>query len=207
MEIDLKRENSKNIFLIMAASLAASAFFQFELESISTTTEMFTAGGASLMLSVILVMLANVIPQSLKHKFIFTRIKNELPACRVDKLCRNDHRVEYKKLVKRWPEVFSPEIDDATRNSRWYKQIYKPVKDEKEVLQAHRSFLLYRDSFSGLVIIFLGTMILSLVGNPEIIGEIKPIVLVIQGALTILSLIAARVAGNRFVVNAVVTAE
>lgn len=207
MEIDLKKENSKNIFLIMAASLAASAFFQFELESISTTTEMFTAGGTSLMLSVILVMLANIIPQSVKHKLVFTRIKNELPACRVDKLCGNDHRVEYEKLVNRWPEVFSQEIDDATRNSRWYKQIYKPVKDKKEVLQAHRSFLLYRDSFSGLTLIFLGTLTWSLVGNPEVIGEIRPVVLLIQGALTILSLIAARVAGNRFVVNAVVAAE
>ena len=159
------------------------------------------------MLSAVLLMITNILPQSVKHKFVFTRLKNELPACRVDQLCKKDSRIEYDLLKKRWPEVFSDEIDGDTRNSRWYQQIYKPVKDTREVLQAHRTFLLYRDTFSGLTLIFLATITWSLIGDPKIIGGIKPVVFLIQGLLIILSLIAARVSGNRFVVNAVAAAE
>lgn len=207
MENDLKKENSRNIFLIMAASIVLSAFFQLGSKSITSLIELAVVGGGSLMLSAVLLMLANIIPQNIKHKFVFTRLKNELPACRVDQLCRKDSRVEIDVVKKRWPEVFSDDIDGNTRNSRWYQQIYKPVKDTREVLQAHRTFLLYRDAFSGLALIFLATIVWSLIGNSKIIGEIKPIVFFIQGALMILSLIAARISGNRFVVNAVAAAE
>lgn len=180
MEIDLKKENSKNVFFIMAASLVLSVFFQFDLQSLSSFSDVVLVGSGSLMLSVISVMLANILPQNIKHKFVFTRMKNELPACRIDQLCKRESRVEYELVKDRWPEVFSEEIDGATRNSRWYQQIYKSVKDTKEVLQAHRSFLLYRDAFSGLVLIFLATIAWSLVGNPQIIGEIKPVVFLVQ---------------------------
>ncbi len=207
MESDLKKENNRNIFFIMAASLVLSAFFQFKSTSLPSLIEAAVIGSGSLMFSAVLVMLANILPQSIKHKMVFTRLKNELPACRVDNLCRKDSRVEYDLVKNRWPEVFSEDIDGATRNSRWYQQIYKSVKDTREVLQAHRAFLLYRDTFSGLALIFLATIVWLLIGNSKIIGEINPIVFCIQGALTILSLIAARIAGNRFVVNAVAAAE
>jgi hypothetical protein len=207
METDLKKENSKSIFLIMAASLVLSAFFQFDSTSVSGLIELLVIGSGSLMFSVVLVMLANVLPQNIKHKLIFTRLKNELPACRVDQLCRKDSRVEYEVVEKRWPEVFLEEIDGATRNSRWYKQIYKPVKDMHEVLQAHRSFLLYRDAFTGVFLILLTTLIWSLLGDPKFIGEIRQVVFFMQGVLVVLSLIAARIAGNRFVVNAVSAAD
>ena len=207
MENDLKKENSRNIFLIMAASLMLSVFFQLGSESFTNLIQLMVAGGCSLMLSAVLLMLANIIPQNVKHKFVFTRLENELPACRVNQLCRKDSRVEYDLVKDRWPEVFSDDIDGGARNSRWYQQIYKPVKDTREVLQAHRTFLLYRDTFSGLALIFLATIVWSLIGDSKIIGEIKPVVFFIQGALMMLSLIAARISGNRFVVNAVAAAE
>jgi hypothetical protein len=207
MEIDLKKENSRNVFLIMAASLVFSAFFQFGSESMTSLIELAVVGSGSVMLSAVLLMLTNILPQSVKHKFVFTRLKNELPACRVNQLCIKDSRIEYDFVKKRWPEVFADKIDGDTRNSRWYQQIYKPVKDTREVLQAHRTFLLYRDTFSGLTLIFLATIVWSLIGDPKIIGEIKPVIFLIQGLLIILSLIAARISGNRFVVNAVAAAE
>ncbi len=207
MEVDLKKENNRNLFLIMAASLVLSIFFQFDLKSLSSLNDYLIAGSGSLMLSVVLVMLANILPQNLKHKFVFTRMVDELPACRIDRLCKKEPRLEYELIKERWPDVFSSDIDSATRNSRWYQQIYKSVKDTKEVLQAHRSFLLYRDAFSGLALIFLVTVVWSLIGNSEIIGVIKPIVLLTQGMFMSVALIAARISGNRFVVNAVVAAQ
>ena len=207
MEIDLKKENSRNIFLIMAASIVFSAFFQLGSTSMTNLIELVVVGSGSVMFSAVLLMITNILPQSVKHKFVFTRWKNELPACRVNQLCIRDSRIQYDLIKKRWPEVFEDNIDGDTRNSRWYQQIYKPVKDTREVLQAHRTFLLYRDTFSGLTLIFLATIACSVIGDPKIVGEIKPVVFLIQGLLTILSLIAARISGNRFVVNAVAAAE
>lgn len=207
MASDLKQENNRSIFLIMAASLGVSAFFQFDLSSLSDVVEVLIAGSGGIVLSAVLVMLANLLPQGIKHKLIFTRIKDELPACRVNQVCKKDSRIEYELVEKRWPQVFAVDIDGSTRNSRWYQQIYKSVKDKQEVLQAHRNFLLYRDAFSGLFLILLITLIWSWFGSSEIIGDIKPMVFWLQGVLTALSLVAARTAGNRFVVNAVAAAE
>ena len=207
MEIDLKKENSRNVFLIMAASLVFSAFFQFSSASMASLIKLAAVGSGSVMISAVLLMITNILPQSVKHKFVFSRLKNELPACRVDQLCKKDSRIEYDLVKKRWPEVFADEIDGDTRNSRWYQQIYKPVKDTREVLQAHRTFLLYRDTFSGLALIFLTTIVWALIGDATITGQIKPVVFLIQGLLIILSLIAARISGNRFVVNSVAAAE
>lgn len=206
MEIDLKKENSRNVFLIMAASLSASAFFQFDFKILSNFTDALIAGSLSLMLSVVLVMLTNIIPQAVKHKIIFTRLKHELPACRIDKLCKKDYRIEFEKVKSRWPDVFAEEIDGSIRNSRWYQQIYKTVKETPEVLQGHRSFLLYRDAFAGLLLIFLITLLWSLFNNLAEIGHINQMVFLVQGLLVFLSLIAARISGNRLVVNAVVAA-
>lgn len=207
MEVDLKKENNKNIFFIMAASLVASLFFQFGYKAVSSFSDAFMAGGMSLMLSAVLVMLANIIPHGIKHKIVFTRLKNELPACRIDQLCKSDPRVEYEAIKNKWPDVFSEDqIDGSVRNSRWYQQVYKTVKDTPEVLQAHRSFLLYRDAFSGLLMIFIATLAWSAFGNAELTGKINNMVYLAQGALLTISLITARVFGNRFVVNAVVAA-
>lgn len=204
---DLKQENTRSVFLIMTASLVFSAFFQFESSSLPGLVDILVVGSGSLILSVLLMLLANLLPQNIKHKLVFTRYKNELPGCRVNRLCQKDSRIEYDMVSQRWPEVFAEGLDGATRNSRWYQQIYKRVQDSQEVLQAHRSFLLYRDAFSGLFIILLVTIGWALLGGSEFIGEIKPVVFFVQGILTILSLIAARIAGNRFVINAVAAAD
>ena len=207
MARDLKQENNRGIFLIMSASLVLSAFLQFEFSSLSGLADVFLVGSGGLILSALFVLLANLLPQNIKHKLIFTRYKNELPGCRADQLCKKDSRIEYDIVSQRWPEVFTEGIDGSTRNSRWYQQIYKHVKDSQEVSQAHRNFLLYRDAFSGLFLILLTTISYSFLGASKFVVEIKPVVFLAQGLLTILSLIAARVAGNRLVINAVVAAE
>jgi hypothetical protein len=207
MEIDLKKENSKTIFLLMAASLVCSAFIQMGTVSLTSLINLVVIGSGSVMFSAVSLMITNIIPQGIKHKLLFTRLKNELPACRIDTLCQGESRIEFSSVKSKWPDVFADDITPNTRNSRWYQQIYKPVKDAKEVLQAHRSFLLYRDTFSGLLLILLATAIWSITADSKILGEIKPLVFGIQGFFMLLAFLAARVSGNRFVVNAVAAAE
>lgn len=206
MDQDLKRENNRNIFLIIAASLACSALIQIGVASITRFVDLAVVGGGGLLLSVVLVMLANLLPHDVKHKLVFLRIKNEMPACRVHVLCRNDPRIEYEALESRWPDIFGKDIDEAARNSRWYQQIYKSVRDKNEVRQAHRNFLLYRDTFSGLLIILLGVIVCFFVGDLPFIGQLKPSVIYVLAVFLILALAAANVAGKRLVVNAVVAA-
>lgn len=207
MEIDLKKENSKNIFFLMAASLVCSAFIQMGAASTTNLMNLVVIGGGSVMFSAVSLMITNIIPQSIKHKLVFTRLSNELPACRIDRLCQEDSRVEYSSVKSNWPDVFAYDITPDTRNSRWYQQIYKPVKNFKEVLQAHRTFLLYRDTFTGMLLILVGTSMWAIAADPKILGEIKPEVFLVQGLFVFLSFLAARVSGNRFVVNAVAVAE
>lgn len=206
MDQDLKRENNKSVFLLMAAALTCSALIQIDMAFFTRLADLAFLGGGSLLLSVVLLMLANLIPNDVKHKLIFLRVKNELPACRIHALCMKEPRIEYENLLSRWPDIFEIDIDEATRNSRWYQKIYKTVKEKDEVRQAHRNFLLYRDSFSGLLIITLVAIAGYLTGELPVIGQIKPAVIYIQIGFLILALIAARVSGNRFVVNAVVAA-
>lgn len=207
MGSDLKKENSSSLFLILAASMVVSAFFQFDLKAVSNFVDAAVVGGSGVMLSAVLVMIANLIPHSIKHKLVFTRLKNELAGCRVDSLCRKDPRIDYELAQARWPSVFEEGIDPGTRNSRWYQQIYKPVRNEPSVLQAHRSFLLYRDAFSGLLLIFLATLALTLFGKTIFHFTPNPTIFAVQGTLAVFALVAARISGSRFVVNAVAAAE
>lgn len=204
MGMELKRENNKNVFLIMAASLAGSALIQGGSVGAADINDLALFGGGGLLLSVILVMLANILPQEIKHKLVFLRLKNEMPACRIHELCRKEPRIEFQSLILRWPDIFANDIDEAARNSRWYQQIYKVVAEKNEVRQSHRSFLLYRDSFSGLLIILLVAIVCFFMGDLPVIGQLKPAVIYVQIVFVIVALIAANTAGKRFVVNAVV---
>jgi len=114
--------------------------------------------------------------------------------------------VDAVEVESRWPEVFSADTAASDRNGLWYRNIYKTVKDAPEVLQAHRNFLLYRDVFSGLLGVLLIVVGWSFWGPEELFGAFKIEVYVVLGVFTLLSMMAARNAGNRFVVNAVAAA-
>lgn len=206
MQQDLKKENIKSVFFIMTASLACSAMIQLDVSSGAHLTEYAAAGSGSLVLSAVLVMLSNLVPADIKQKLVFMRLKNELPASRVQLLCKKDPRIEFEVVKSRWPEVFNEEIDDSTRNTRWYHQIYKTVKDFEEVRQSHRSFLLYRDAFAGLLVILLITIFCFFIGDIPLIGQVRPSVILIQITFVLIAQIAANIAGKRFVINAVAAA-
>ena len=206
MTTDLKKENNKQIFYILSSALLLCAGFQLGFDRLPEVSEALIAGTASALFSAVLIMLTNLLSHNIKHKIIFTRFVNEMPASRVNKLCRKDSRIDYQAVEDRWPKVFDSVTPAFERNSLWYRHIYKPVKDTNEVRQAHRNFLLYRDVFSALVMIFLATWVWHVFGDPELIGKIVSEVFWVLGIFGILSLIAARNSGNRFVVNAVATA-
>lgn len=204
--MDLKKENNKSVFSIISAAILVCSGFQLGFDRLPGWAAVVVSGAISLTLSAVLLMLSNLLSHNLKHKLVFTRISNEMPGSRCNTLCKNDPRIDMKEVDAKWPTVFSEATSASVRNSHWYRHIYKGVKDTPEVLQAHRSFLLYRDVLSGLIGVALVVFGWSLWGPVELFGAIKTSVYVVLGVFALISMIAARNAGERFVVNAVAAA-
>jgi len=206
MSTDLKKENDRNIFLILTGAILLSAGLQHGFSKLPEWSEFIIAGTASPIFAAVLVMTSNLLPHNIKHKLVFTRFKNEMPAGRVHKLSQQDPRIDIAQAKVKWPDIFDDGVPPAQRNSRWYGQIYTPVKDKPEVLQAHRNFLLYRDAFSGLIMLLMFAGFWNWQGNHDLIEPFIPSVFYALSGFTFLSLVAARFAGHRFVVNAVAVA-
>ena len=68
-------------------------------------------------------------------------------------------------LQRKWPALFLDEMSEDEQNAYWYNEIYRPVRNEPEVLQAHRSFLLFRDAATGLFFLLLGLLLWKVVGE------------------------------------------
>ncbi|MBV0934731.1 hypothetical protein [Marinobacterium weihaiense] len=206
MATDLKQDNKKSIFLLLSAVIIVCGLIQSGLDTLTMWTDLLITGTLSPVIAASALVLTNLLPASAKHKVVFTRLVDEMPGSRVDRLCRKDSRLVYSDLVARWPEIFSDDAPPDARNAMWYRNIYKPVQDVDSVLQSHRWFLLYRDTLSGLISITLLIGLWDALGNPSLLGEIKPLVYGALAGCSLIVLIAARNMGNRFVVNAVAAA-
>ncbi|MBE0344855.1 hypothetical protein [Pseudoalteromonas peptidolytica] len=206
MASDLKSANNPKITALLTVVIFLCAGAQYSFAVIPAWEEALITGALSLGFSAFLVLLTNLTPHNLKHKLVFTRLSNEMPACRVDELCKKDIRVSFEDVCTRWPSVFEDSLCPSERNSRWYKEIYKPVLNEKSVTQAHRDFLLYRDVFSALFVMLVVAITWGVWGEIEFVGTINTAVYYILIGSSLLTLIAARNSGNRLVMNAVAAA-
>ena len=109
-------------------------------------------------------------------------------------------------LKRRWPRLFLHEMEDEEQNAYWYKEIYRPVRNEPEVLQAHRSFLLFRDAAAGLFLLLVGILLWTVVGEVAPVQSVSGWSAVILAGLFLLVSQAARQSGDRMVANAVAVA-
>ena len=106
-------------------------------------------------------------------------------------------------LKRRWPELFAKEMRESDQNSYWYKHIYAPARDAPQVMQAHGSFLLYRDALAGLTILFLGLLGWRLAASYLPLQHPTTWVLLVLLLVSFVVGQAARQSGNRMVSNAV----
>jgi len=207
VEKDLKKQNNAMIAALLSAAVLVCLGFQYGFNSLPTLKEGLLTGVAGVITLAVLVFITHLLPHDIKHKLVFTRFVNEMPGGRVHLLCKRDSRVVYADVASQWPHVFDEAIAAGDRNSFWYRDIYKPVRDTLEVLQSHRSFLLYRDTFSGLVALLIFTILWDFLGDPQLLGDVVPAVYVVLIISSLLALLAARNAGNRLVVNAVAASQ
>ena len=102
--------------------------------------------------------------------------------------------------------LFLQDMKGSEQNAYWYREIYRPVRNEPEVVQAHRSFLLFRDAAAGLFVLLLGTLLWKAIGDFVPIPSLSTwSVVILVGVVVVLSQ-AARQSGDRMVANAVAVA-
>ncbi|MFT5545604.1 MAG: hypothetical protein ACI832_001992 [Rheinheimera aquimaris] len=205
----LKDSNNIKLFSLVSAALLVCSWLQFGTLSKHELTDFLLFGAYSTLFSAVVVMLTHVMPSALKHKIVFTRFKDELPASRLNVICKKDPRIILSEVESKWPEVISDITTPHTRNGLWYKLIYKPVRDKPEVLHAHQNFLLYRDVCSSLLIIGLliaGYDICRYWQNIETLSVAKNVYFSLT-TFIILALFSARNSGERFVLTTVAAHE
>ena len=204
MEKDLKAQNLVSLTAIYVGTFFLVALVHWSVEEVFTFTNQL-AKQAYVMAAITSFggVLSNFLPNSLKHILIFFRFRNVLPGHRCKMICEKDPRLSIEHLENRWPELFAQDMEENKQNSYWYREIYSLVRNAPEVLQAHRSFLLYRDAASGLFVIMIGLLVWRFiavcVSLPSLGGWS---LLSLLGVILLLGQ-AGRQSGNRMVVNAV----
>ena len=207
MEKDLKAQNRPSLTAIYVGTFFLVALTHWSVEeAFAFTSRLAKQAGVMAIITAFGAVLSNSLSNSAKHILVFFRFRNALPGHRCKALCKKDPRLSMKRLENRWPKLFAQDMEECVQNAYWYDEIYKPVKNAPEVLQAHRSFLLYRDAASGLFILLIGLLVWRIIAAftswPSL--GVWPLLLLV-GVILLLCL-AGRQSGNRMVTNAVAVA-
>lgn len=207
MEKDLKAQNTRPLtamyvgalLLVAAVHWGVEGVFEFSLqlgEQVLVVAVITALGGV----------LSNFLPNNVKHPLVYWRIRNVLSGHRCRSICDKDPRLNADDLEGRWPRLFRDDMQADGQNAYWYSKIYRPVRNAPEVLQAHRSFLLYRDAAAGLFLLLLGIVLWKMVGEAVPVPSVSNWSTVILAGMFVLLSQAARQSGDRMVANAVVVA-
>ncbi|PSV95631.1 hypothetical protein [Photobacterium iliopiscarium] len=200
---NLKDQNKLSLAALTGMPLLIIFVLEVGISETKSVIDYVTGVGFVALAVTLLVLLSDVIPQSLKNKIVFLRLWNELPGHRCDRLCFADPRLEKNELQTTWEHVFGGEICESERNALWYRHIYKPVMDEPQVQSAHLKFLLYRDVTASSFVILSILIVWSVSGvQLPYLGTIHPWAIVIEATFLLCTLICAQTYGKRLVVNA-----
>ena len=207
MEKDLKAQNTwpltamyvGAILVVAAVHWGVEEVFELSLqlgEQVLVVAALTAFGGV----------LSNFLPNNVKHPLVYWRIRNVLSGHRCQRICEKDPRLSSDDLKRRWPRLFRDDMPADGQNAYWYREIYRPVRDAPEVLQAHRSFLLFRDAAAALFLLLLGIVLWRVVGEAVPVRSVSNwSVLILAVAFVLLSQ-AARQSGDRMVANAAAVA-
>ncbi len=204
IEKDLKAQNRAALGVIYVGTFALVALIHWSAgEVFEVTSKLADQAIVMAIITCFGAILSNFLPNNAKHSIVYFRLYNVLSGHRCKKLCERDPRLAKNDLRNRWPELFTEGMKEGEQNTYWYNNIYSSVKNEPEVLQAHRSFLLYRDAASGLFILLLGALLWHGVSKYISLPSLGVWALVVLVGIILLLCRAAKQSGDRMVVNAV----
>ena len=204
MEKDLKAQNRAALGVIYVGTFVLVALIHWSVEEVFEVTSRLA--DQAIVMAIITgfgAILSNFFPNNVKHSLVYFRLCNVLSGHRCKKLCEKDPRLDKNDLRNRWPELFAQTMKEGEQNAYWYNNIYSSVKNEPEVLQAHRSFLLYRDAATGLFVLLLGLLLWQLASEVVALPSLSIWSVVILAGVVLCLCQAARQSGDRMVVNAV----
>lgn len=207
MEKDLKAQNARTLTAMYVGTLLLVAVVHWGFEEVFKFS--LQLGEQVLVVAAITAfggVLSNFLPNGIKHPLVYCRFRNVLSGHRCRSICEKDPRLLSDDLERRWPRLFLHEMEEVEQNAYWYKEIYRPVRNEPEVLQAHRSFLLFRDAATGLFLLLVGILLWKVVGAAAPVQSLSIWSAVILAGLFLLVSQSARQSGDRMVANAVAVA-
>ena len=209
MKKDLKVQNALPLAAIYVGIFLVLAVVHWGVEDVFAFFLQLGVGKQVLVLAIMTSfsgVLSNVLSNDLKNVLVYWRFRNVLPGHRCKSICEKDPRLLSDNLKHRWPKLFLHEMKEDEQNAYWCSEIYRPVRNAPEVLQAHRSFLLFRDAAAGLFLLLVVIVLW------KVFGEAAPVRSVFIWSVVILVVMfglvsrAAQQSGNRMVANAVVVA-
>jgi hypothetical protein len=194
----LKSSNLPWVVSLVVLDILVLAVFVFtDLIATASMTQVTAARGAvTAVLPVAVLLLSGVVPQNIKAMLVYWKIKNPLPGSEAfTRYGPADPRIDMvalKKNVGQWG------TEPVEQNSLWYK-LYKKVSSETAVVEAHKSFLLFRDMATVSLLLAITVPIgfgLTHVEHGAVLFSV-----VLFAAQYILAAMASRNSGIRFVTN------
>ena len=207
MEKDLKAQNALPLAALYFGNFVLVALVHWGVEKVFEYSDQI--GQQALIVAAITAFggaLSHILPNNWKHPLVYWRLRNVLSGHRSRKICERDPRLLTGDLQRKWPALFLDGMSEDEQNAYWYGEIYRPVRNEPEVLQAHRSFLLFRDAATGLFLLLLGLLVWKVVGEAVPLESVSIWSAVILAGTFVLVSLAARQSGDRMVANAVAVA-
>jgi len=194
----LKSEYQKWLWMLATADLIAVLLFL--VPGVPSNASLAQLGNWRLLTTVIIpvgvLLLVNALPHKVKCMLVYWKPYGWLPGCEVfSRYAPDDVRIDMAALAK---NVGALPTEAGAQNARWY-QLYKLVENQTEILEVHRSFLMYRDMAAlSLPFIGLAPLCLYFAGASTEAQWIGAGIFVAQFVLTAIS---ARWSGIRFVCN------
>ena len=207
MKKDLKAQNVLSLTAIYGGALFLVAIVHWSVEEVfSISLQVRQQGLVAAAMTSFGAVLSNFLPNGLKHPLVYFRFRNVLSGHRCRRICTSDPRLFPADLEQKWPALFLREMKESEQNAYWYKEIYRPVRNEPEVVQAHRSFLLFRDAAAGLFVLLVGLLFWKAASELVALPSLSTWSVVILAGAVVFLCRAARQSGDRMVANAVAVA-
>ncbi|MFK5947864.1 MAG: hypothetical protein QM500_03715 [Methylococcales bacterium] len=195
----MKSQNIIPLGGIVGVCLVVSWCVVYGIQGLNEYKGFVSELGGTAFILVVSTWVANILPAEIKHRIIFFRYKNSLPGHRFMSLIKRDSRIDLEKVETKYGFVGGKKYSAKEQNKIWYNDIYIPNQEQLLVCNAHKSFLLYRDASS--VVILMAVFILAIGFYHDALSPLFSIVMIIE---SVLLAVAANSLGNRFVTTAVV---
>ncbi|AOB29922.1 hypothetical protein AKI39_03290 [Bordetella sp. H567] len=196
MKDSLKNSNLKLLVSLAALDMAIALSFAYPHIAEAMTISRVVQGSVVTLLPVAILLLVEVASPNLKAVLVFWKVENALPGhAAFTTHGPSDPRIDMSALQR---HVGKLPVDPKEQNATWYR-LYKRVESDTRVVGAHKSYLLWRDAASlSLLLSIVVPFVLWCFDATSLIVKASLVLFAVQYILTAL---ASRNSGNRFVCN------